>query len=346
MDEVIDLRSDTVTLPTQEMRQAMYDAEVGDDTTYEDPTVIRLEELAADMVGKEASLFMVSGTMGNLVSMLSHCARGDEVLMGDNSHIFFYEVGGASTVGSLPIRTAPNDRFGRIPTAELEDCIRGDDIHFPVTGLICIEDTHNRRGGTVLPLEYLQSAAQVARGHSLPIHVDGARIFNAAAYLGVDVREITQYVDSVMFCLSKGLSAPVGSMLAGSREFIRRARKNRKVVGGQMRQGGVIAAAGIVALTKMVDRLPEDHATARRLAVGLAEIKGLELDMETVQTNIVVSKLTKPGLSPHDLQARLRQKGVRVSLYGGPLVRFVTHHGIDMDHIDSALVAVQSSLDD
>lgn len=337
MNRRIDLRSDTVTLPTEAMRRAMYEAEVGDDVWGEDPTVKRLQEMAAERMGKEAALFVASGTMGNLVSLLAHCRRGDEVILGDECHIVHYEVGAAAVFGGLVYRTVPTTRFGELPLGEIAGAIRGPNVHFPPTGLVCLENTHNRCGGTVLSVDYMRQVYELAGRHHLPVHLDGARIFNAAIALGVEAREIARYADSVMFCLSKGLSAPVGSLVCGTAEFIERAHRMRKMVGGGMRQVGVIAAAGIVALQEMVDRLAEDHENARLLAEGLANIPGLAVDLETVQTNMVMFYPTDPRWTTETLTQALWEEGVLLSCLGRTKIRAVTHYGIERQDIDEAL---------
>jgi threonine aldolase len=335
MSKFIDLRSDTVTLPTPAMREAMYRAELGDDVFGEDPTVNRLEALAAEKMGKEAALFVPSGTMGNLVAILTHCGRGDEALMGDQCHTFQYEVGGASALGGVSVRTTPNGD-GLPALDDIEAAIRSSDIHMPPTRLLCLENTHNRCGGVAIAPEPFRAACDLAHRHGLAVHLDGARIFNAALAVGCDVRELTAPADSVMFCLSKGLSAPVGSMLAGFTDFIARARKNRKMVGGGMRQAGVLAAAGIVALTEMVDRLAEDHELARVLAEGLADIPGVSIEPDRVQTNIVIPEVA----DPLGFLDRLRAEGVLAIDFGGQRVRMVTHYGITRANVDAALAAV------
>src|SRR5512136_2076264 len=282
---IVDLRSDTVTQPTQEMREAMFRAEVGDDVLGDDPTVNRLEVMAAERMGKEAALFVASGTMGNLVALLTHCQRGHEIILGDQSHTFINEAGGAAALGGIHPRTVKNQPDGTLALSDIEAAIRRENVHYPRTRLICLENTHNACFGTPLTAEYMQAVGNRAGSHGLKLHVDGARIFNAAVALGVEAKELAAPADSIQFCLSKGLGAPVGSLLCGSREFIHEARRNRKIVGGGMRQVGVLAAAGIVSLTKMVDRLAEDHANARRLMQGIAEIPGLAA--EPVHTNIV-----------------------------------------------------------
>jgi threonine aldolase len=337
MGRRIDLRSDTVTLPTPAMRRAMYEAEVGDDVWGEDPTVIRLQEMAAERMGKEAALFVASGTMGNLVSLLAHCRRGDEVILGNECHIVHYEVGAAAVFGGLVYHTVPTTRFGELPLEAIEAAIRGPNVHFPPTGLICLENTHNRCGGTVIGPEYMRRVRELADRYRLPVHLDGARIFNAAIALGVDPRELARHADSVMFCLSKGLSAPVGSLVCGTKEFVERVHRMRKMVGGGMRQVGVIAAAGIVALQEMVDRLAEDHENARRLAEGLANIPGLAVDLETVQTNMVMFYPTDPRWSTETLSQALCSEGVLVSYLGRTKIRAVTHYGIERTDIEEAL---------
>lgn len=332
---VIDLRSDTVTVPTPEMRRAMYEAEVGDDVYGEDPTVNRLEAMAAQRMGKEAALFTVSGTMSNLVAGLTFCQRGDEMITGSEAHIFYYEVGSVATLGGVQIRQVTNDIHGRMEPAAVEAAIRPIALHFPRTSLICLENTHNRCSGAVLSTEYTALIADIARRHGVPVYLDGARIFNASIYLKVDVRQLVRHVDAVSFCLSKGLSAPVGSLLCGNVDFIQRARKNRKRVGGGMRQAGILAAAGIVALEKMVDRLAEDHENARYLAENLAEIPGLSVNLDLVQTNIVSVKVDR-GFADK-IQAELKEEGLKVSNFGDGRLRMVTHYGIDRSDIDEAL---------
>ena len=295
---MIDLRSDTVTLPTPRMREAMYRAELGDDVFGEDPTVNRLQELAAERMGKEAGLLVVSGTMGNLVSLLTHCGRGDEIICGDLAHTFLYEAGGVSALGGVHVRTVPNQPNGMLLPEDVEAAVRPDNVHFPRSACVCLENTHNRCGGAALSVAQMQSVAAVARRHGLKVHVDGARIFNAAVALGVPAAALAAEADSITFCLSKGLAAPVGAVICGSQAFIAQARRNRKVVGGGMRQAGVIAAAGIVALEEMVERLAEDHAHARLLAEAIAEMPGLHIDPTAVMTDIVIFDVTHPTLTP------------------------------------------------
>ena len=333
----IDLRSDTLTRPTRSMQQAMATAEVGDDVFGEDPTVNRLEEMAAERIGKAAALFVASGTMANLVSQLTHCGRGDEMILGDQAHIFFYEQGGSAAVGGIHPRIIPNQPDGTLAPADIEAAIRPDNLHFPRTRLIVLENTHNRCTGSPLDVPYMQSIGELARRYGLKIHVDGARIFNAAIALGVEAKDLAAPADSISFCLSKGLAAPVGSLVCGSQDFIAEARRARKVLGGGMRQAGILAAAGIVALNENVDRLAEDHANAKKLAEGLAGIHGLAIDVEKVKTNIVYFKVDKQGWDAARLAAHLDAEGVKV-LPTGPLqVRAVAHYHITSADIDRAL---------
>ncbi|MFO7695800.1 MAG: low-specificity L-threonine aldolase [Anaerolineae bacterium] len=340
----IDLRSDTVTQPSEAMREAMYRAELGDDVYGEDPTVNRLEALAADIAGKEAALFVVSGTMGNLVSVLTQCGRGDEVIMGDQAHTFVYEAGGVSALGGVHVHTVPNRPDGMLEPTQVEEAIRTDNIHFPSTRLICLENTHNRCGGAVISLEQMAAIRQIALKHGVAMHLDGARVFNAAVALGVPMAAIAAQVDSIQFCLSKGLAAPVGSIIAGTADFVARARRIRKMVGGGMRQAGVLAAAGIVALEQMVDRLAEDHANAKRLAQGLAEIDGVAVDPASVQSNIIMFGFTVPGLDLAPIQKGLANRGVRINAMDATRFRAVTHYGITSDDVDAALAALRDTL--
>lgn len=338
--KIIDLRSDTVTRPTPAMREAMAAAEVGDDVLGDDPTVQRLEALAAARLGKEAALFVASGHMGNLVALLTHCGRGDEIIVGDLAHIFYYEQGSTAAVGGIHPRTVPNQPDGTLDLNQVEAAIRGDDLHFPRTRLICLENTHNRCGGAVLDVAYLNAVGDLARRYQLKLHVDGARLFNAAIALGVDVKALAADADSVSFCLSKGLAAPIGSLVCGTRAFIQQARRNRKLLGGGMRQVGVIAAAGIVALEQMVTRLAEDHAHAQRLAAGLDQIPGLRADAAATRTNIVMFELLRPDLTPAQLAAACDAVGVRVFPAGGRRLRAVTHYEISGEDISEALQRV------
>src|SRR5574340_1469861 len=322
---VIDLRSDTVTLPTPEMLEAMATAELGDDVYGEDPTVKRLQETAARLMGKEAGLFVPSGTMGNLAALLAHCQRGDEVILGNKNHTFLYEAGGISALGGIHSCQLPNAGDGSLLLADVEAAIRPDDPHNPITRLICLENTHNRCGGTVQSLAYTRELCALAHSLGIKVHLDGARIFNASAALGAPAAELAQPVDSVTFCLSKGLCAPVGSVLCGDRDFIRRAQRARKMLGGGMRQAGVLAAAGLVALETMVDRLTEDHERARRLARGLTANHALRLDAVIPATNMVFCHFAdEKRADALDVARRLAQKGIRVGSVGPRGFRLVT----------------------
>jgi threonine aldolase len=319
------------------MRRAMAEADVGDDVFGEDPTVNRLEKMTAERLGKEAALFVTSGTMANLVCELTHCGRGDEMIMGDQAHVFHYEQGGSAALGGIHPRIVKNQPDGRILPEDIEAAIRADDVHCPPTRLIVLENTHNRCGGSPLDLDYLRAVRNLADRHDLKIHMDGARLFNAAVALGTDASQLAAAADSVCICLSKALAAPVGSVVCGSEGFIRKARRARKVLGGGMRQAGIIAAAGIVALQEMTERLAEDHANARRLAEGLAQIDGLALDPQSVKTNIVFAALDRPGLTAPDLVKQLEAAGVKVLPVGPDRFRAVTHYHITADDIDAAL---------
>jgi threonine aldolase len=326
----IDLRSDTVTKPTQEMRDAMYSAEVGDDVYGDDPTVNRLEEVAAEKVGKEAALFVPSGTFGNQLALLTHCRRGTEVILGEQCHIVQHEVGAASVIAGVQLRTLPGF-IEQADTSDIECRIREEDIHEPSTGLVCMENA--LADGRVVPLENMHNIYGTAQRHEIPVHLDGARLFNAAAYLKADVRDIAQYCDSVMFCLSKGLCAPVGSMLAGSSDFIARARKGRKLMGGGMRQAGFLAAAGLVALEKMTLRLAEDHDNARYLAKELSAIPGIKVNPADVHINMVFFEMADQELDMHKFAVGMREKGIIFNSGDNGSVRFVTHYWISREDI-------------
>ncbi|MEJ5312756.1 MAG: low-specificity L-threonine aldolase [Anaerolinea sp.] len=336
----IDLRSDTVTHPTPEMRQAMAQAEVGDDVMGEDPTVNRLEELAAEKLGKEAGLFIPSGTMGNLAAILTHCGRGDEMIVGHLSHTYLFEAGGSAALGGVHPFVVPNQPDGTLRLDDLRKAVREDDPHYPTSRLIILENTHNRCGGVVLTPEYMQVVGAFAREKQLKLHVDGARIFNAAVALQVPVADLVRDADSVTFCLSKGLCAPVGSVLCGSREFIYRARRIRKQLGGGMRQAGILAAAGIIALEKMVDRLAEDHDRARLLAERLCGVKGLVVENPHPQTNMVYLCLEE-GISVDapEVSAELEKLGVKVDWVDARRFRLVTHYWVNDEDIHRAVAA-------
>ena len=342
---VIDLRSDTVSQPTDEMRQAMADAEVGDDVFGEDPTMNRLQERAAELLGKEAALFTTSGTMSNLVATLTHCRRGDEVIMGDLAHMYWNESAGVAALAGAQTRLVPTDGQGRFDPGDVEAAIRPKgNVHFPPTTLVCLENTHNRCSGAVLTPEDTRRVAEVAHAAGASVHLDGARIFNAAVALEVPAEALVRDVDDVTFCLSKGLSCPVGSVLCGSSEFIDEARRWRKMLGGGMRQVGVLAAAGLVALDTMIDRLADDHANARKLAGGLANIDGLSIDPDSIQTNIVIFKVDPSVATAQELLSALDREGVKA---GSPIpqhIRMVTHRQIDSEDIDEALGRVSKTV--
>jgi threonine aldolase len=329
----IDLRSDTVTLPSPAMRRAMAEAEVGDDVYGEDPTVNRLEVLAAAKLGKEAALFVSSGTQSNLVAIMTHCQRGDEYIVGQTAHTYRYEAGGAAVLGSIQPQPLDFEPDGTLDLAKVAEVIKPADVHFAQSRLLCLENT---QGGKVLPLAYLTAAGDFARAHSLALHLDGARIFNAAVKLGVDVKEIARPFDTVSVCLSKGLGAPVGSVLCGPAAFIKQARRWRKMVGGGMRQAGILAAAGIIALTEMVERLADDHANAHRLVAGLAVIPGFSVDVSLAQTNMVFFSLANALLGKFGLF--MAERGIIVGDHPGP-IRAVTHYGIEAADIECVLQA-------
>jgi len=339
---MIDLRSDTLTNPTQSMRDAMATAEVGDDVFQEDPTVQKLETLSAEKMGKEAALFVPSGCMGNLISLLSHCGRGDEILLGDRSHISLYEVGGVAALAGVHPRPLPNKNDGTISIDLLEKGIRHSDIHCPPTRLICLENTQNFCQGSPITPEYMTEVREIANKFGLKIHLDGARIFNAAVALGVPVAKLTEKVDSVMFCLSKGLSAPVGSLVCGSSDFIVKARKARKMVGGGMRQVGHIAAAGLIAINEQVDRLQEDHDNAKFLASQLSVLDGIEVDVTRIKTNIIFFKLT--GINGEVLLNQLEQNQIKILMTDADVFRAVLHREVSKEQVQTVVKTFQSIL--
>ncbi len=338
--KVIDLRSDTLTVPTPEMRRAMAEAEVGDDVYGEDPTLNRLEAEAAALLKKEAALFVPSGTMGNQLAIMTHCRRGDEVLVDAESHILHYEVAAAAVLTGAQLRPVPG-LHGPGGAEKIVEFVRnGGDDHQPPTTLLCLENTHNRQGGTVIDAETTRTLLKKARSFGLKVHLDGARIFNAAVSLGRDPADLAEGLDSVMFCLSKGLSAPVGSLLLGSGDFIRRARKNRKLLGGGMRQAGVLAAAGLEALN-MRHRLAEDHAHARLLARGLSRVPGIAVDMETVQTNMVLMDVQGTGHDAPSFLSLLADRGLKAGSPGGSKVRLVTHKDVGEKDVHKAVEIIR-----
>jgi threonine aldolase len=337
---MIDLRSDTVTKPTPQMREVIAKAEVGDDVYGDDPTVNLLEEESARILGKEAGLFVPSGTMGNLVAILTHCARGNEIILGDRAHTFLFEVGGIAALGGIQTHIIPNQADGTLNLEDIISAIRMDDIHDPPTSLVTIENTHNRCGGVAISEEYTRQVGQIAQEHNLKLHLDGARIFNAAAALDVPPAVLVDPADSVMFCLSKGLGAPIGSILCGSSEFIQKARKNRKMLGGGMRQVGVIAAAGLYALEHHLPRIKEDHLQAKRLAEGLREIDGIILMNENPPTNMVYIRFQEHiDLSLDDITARLMDHNILAGRESENQFRLVTHLWITDEDVDSVIEA-------
>jgi threonine aldolase len=337
---MIDLRSDTVTKPTEEMRKAAYSAEVGDDVYGEDPTVNKLEETAAEILGKEAALFVTSGTQGNQIAFLTHCRPGDEIILEAESHIFYYESGAVAALAGVQTRTIKGERGAMSPTL-IEESIRGVDQHFPDTGLICLENTHNRAGGAILPLGNMNEIYNIAKRNQIPVHVDGARLFNAATASQLNVSDYTKYCDTVQICLSKGLGAPVGSILAGSKEFIQSARKWRKRLGGGLRQAGVIAAPGLVALNAMRDRLHVDHDNAKLLAEGLGNISGIQV-VNQVDTNIVVVDVSGLQMKANEFVEKLKEKEILSGAFGPELVRFVTHYDVTSDDITQTLRVISN----
>ncbi|MEA1994144.1 MAG: low-specificity L-threonine aldolase [Euryarchaeota archaeon] len=334
----VDLRSDTVTYPSQEMMDAIADAELGDDVYKEDPTVNKLEEMAAKKMGKEAALLVASGTQGNLASVLTHTSKGDEVILGSESHIYWYEVGGIAALANLLVRPIKGNK-GILDPEMIAKAVRPKNIHMAPTTLVCIENTHNREGGTVWTPEQIKKVRDVAEENELKLHMDGARIFNAAVAQGTKSAKMTKYVDSVMFCLSKGLACPIGSIICGTEEFIENARKNRKILGGGMRQAGIIAAPGIVALKSMVKRLDEDHKNARLLAEGLKDL-GLTIDLSRVQTNIVIFQVAES----EKFLSNLNKRGIKASDFGNGKLRMVTHYGIKKEDIEYVLDTLQVTL--
>ena len=343
--QIIDLRSDTVTMPTQEMRDAMANASVGDDVYGEDPTVNQLQSLAAEKMGKEAGLFVPSGTMGNLIAVMTHCQRGDEAIMGNLGHTFLFEGGGVSALGGVFPHLLSNQPDGTLLLGDVKSAIRPDDIHQPPTRLLILENTHNRCGGVVLPLDYPGEIRKITRESGIKLHLDGARIFNAAIYSHVPAKKLVEDFDSVTFCLSKGLCAPVGSVLCGNAGFIAQAKRIRKMLGGGMRQAGILAAAGIVAIEKMVERLGEDHANAQRLAHGLEEIPGILFEIGYPQTNMVFPSLSpKIKMTASEVAEKLAKEGIKIGVVGERRFRMVTHYPIDESSVDKTILALRQAL--
>ncbi|NLP23461.1 MAG: low-specificity L-threonine aldolase [Syntrophomonadaceae bacterium] len=337
--EYIDLRSDTVTQPTDDMRKAMMNAAVGDDVYGDDPTVLELERFTAELLGKEAALFVPSGTFGNQLVLFTHCPRGSEVILGEDCHIVQHEVGAASVIAGVQLRTVPSEK-GLLDANRIKERIRPDgDIHFPKTSLICVENAHSN--GRVIPLEEMQKIYEVAQQHGIPVHLDGARIFNAAVYLGVEAKEIAAYADSVMLCLSKGLCAPVGSLVVGTADWIEAARKKRKLMGGGLRQVGVLAVAGLIALQTMRLRLQEDHQNAQLLADQLADIEGLTVYKDDVHISMVFFSLDQEG---DPLSQPLLARGIKINPPELGMYRMVTHHWVSQDDVLKTAQAVREIL--
>lgn len=337
----LDLRSDTVTQPTTAMREAMYRAAVGDDVYGDDPTMKELEQYTAELLGKENALFVPSGTFGNQLSLFTHCQRGDEVILGDDCHIVAHEVGAASVIAGVQLRTLAGSK-GQLDPAEISAKIRTENIHYPATGLICLENAHSN--GLVIPRENMAAIYGIAREHGIPVHLDGARIFNAAVHLKVDVKEITRYCDSVMVCLSKGLCAPVGSLVAGSNSFIEKARKCRKLMGGGMRQAGFLAAAGLVALREMRDRLAEDHDNARLLGQELAKLPGIRVFSEDIQINMVFFDMCETGIDAKKVVEHFGAKGIKIHPPENGIMRFVTNFWLKSEDIPYIIETMQEIL--
>ncbi len=338
---MIDLRSDTVTKPTKEMREAMYKAEVGDDVYGEDPSVNQLQEISADITGKEAALLVSSGTMGNLVSLLALTQRGDEIILGDKCHIYAWEGAGVPIFGGVSLNVIENKDDGTFDLDQVISSINPIDDHKPTTSVISIENTHNQCGGSPVSPLHIMDLKNICDKHNLKIHMDGARLFNASESLNIHPSQITEHVDSVTFCLSKGLSCPVGSVICGSKDFIDQAKRWRKAIGGGMRQAGVFAAAGIVGINQMISRLPEDHDNAKILALGLEKIDEIEIDITTVKTNIVRFSLISKDVKK--FQNQLHKEGVYVNPSSKD-IRMVTHHGINNSHIEKVIAAVAKSI--
>ena len=331
MKRYIDLRSDTVTIPTQEMRKAMADAEVGDDVYGDDPTVIKLQNLAAEMLGKEAALFVPSGTMGNQLAIMTFTKKGDEIIVWHRSHVVMHEVGAAALLSNVSYALVKNNE-GYMTDADVLQNIRTEDVHYPDTGLVCIESPLG--DGTVMPLSMMEKVYNTARKHNLPVHMDGARVFNAAVYLNTTAKEIAQYCDSVMFCISKGLSSPIGSLLCGDKLFIQKAKKYRKLLGGGMRQAGVLAAAGLISLEKMTKRLHTDHDNAMYLAKKLAELPDVSIDMKSVQINMVYCEITKQNFDHKKFVSYMLEKGIKINPTRRGKYRLVTHNDVSREDID------------
>ncbi len=343
--DYVDLRSDTVTKPTPEMRELMAEAEVGDDVYRDDPTVNKLEAMAAEKLGKESAIFVPSGTMGNLLALLVHCQRGDEVIVGDKSHIYLNEAGGMSALGGIHPCPIPNQKDGTLSIDDILASIRTEDVHHPITHLICLENTQNVCGGIPLTVEYTKQVGAIAHENNLALHIDGARIFNSAVAQNVDVKELAGPADSVMFCLSKGLVSPIGSMLVGAEKFVNRARHLRKMLGGGMRQVGIVAAAGLLSLEKMTDRLVEDHRRAKEIAEGLRQINGIVVDEGSPYTNMIYLNLAENiSVSMQQIAESMQKTGVLIDAESPRRLRLVTHYWIDDDGVEKSISAFKQAL--
>jgi threonine aldolase len=343
MKNLIDLRSDTVTRPTPAMRKAMAEAEVGDDVFGEDPTVNTLQEKVASLLGKEAALFVPSGTMANQLSIKSHTQPGDEVIIEASSHPYNFEGGAGAALSGIQFQCLKGVR-GILDASQIEEAIRPADHHFPITKLVCLENTHNRGGGSIYPLEKMAEIYRLAKSKGLLLHLDGARLWNASVATGIKPREYAQWADSVSVCLSKGLGAPIGSLAAGSKSFIDRVHRFRKMFGGGMRQAGIIAAAGIYALDHHLERLKEDHRNAKRLAVGLKEFKGISIDPKHVETNIVIFDVTNTGMTGAQVAEAMKKQGVLIHAFGKTQIRLVTHLDVSSEDIEISLKAFKKVL--
>tara|TARA_B000000557_G_scaffold102736_1_gene83321 strand:+ start:66572 stop:67609 length:1038 start_codon:yes stop_codon:yes gene_type:complete len=344
MTKIIDLRSDTVTQPSNKMRDAISNSLLGDDVFGEDPTVNEIEQKAAQIMGKESALLVPSGTMGNLVSILSHCERGTEIILGHKSHTFIYEGGGISSVGGIHSRQLLNDDFGIINLDDIKQAVRDDNVHYPKTSAISLENTHNMCFGSPIEPNYIKSVSVIAKENNLKLHIDGARIFNAAVSLNIDVKDFVKNVDSVTFCLSKGLAAPIGSVVCGSKKFIDKARRHRKVLGGGMRQAGIIAAAGLISLDDCIMQIKKDHNNAKVLAEGLNKIKGLSVQLNLVQTNIIFFKLESDEITAQALVESMNSKGIKFFETSPNRFRLVTHYGITKKDIYKTLIEFDKCL--
>lgn len=342
--DYIDLRSDTVTKPTPEMREAMAEAEVGDDVYMDDPTVNQLQKKAAEMLGKEDSLFVPSGTMGNLIALMAHCQRGDEVILGDKSHIYLNEAGGMSALGGIQPHPVPNQKDGTLTFDDIRASIQSEDVHHTITRLICLENTQNVCGGVPLTVEYTNQVGEIAKENNLALHIDGARIFNAATALNVDVQDLVASADSVMFCLSKGLASPIGSMLVGTEKFINRARHLRKMLGGGMRQVGVIASAGLISLEKMTKRLSQDHARAKKLYDGLKQVSGLVLEAEPKSNMVYFDIHPKIQLTDNQIVEQVKKYGVLIDWAAPRRFRLVTHYWVEDADVAKTIEAIKNVL--